>query len=62
MSRTAKTYTTWLLSALVGTSLALGGQLAVAADKAAKPAADARDRAERRADVKPIAGWHILCD
>ena len=67
MSKKAKTCTTWLVSGAVGVSLAVGGQLAVAADKTAKPAAerptgtrtteqDAPDRDARRADVQPHPG------
>jgi sporulation protein YlmC with PRC-barrel domain len=66
MRGTAKTYGTLLLSALVGTSLAFGGHLAVAADKSAKDAErptdtrtterDARQAEQRKADVQPHPG------
>lgn len=67
MSRTRKTYTTWVLSALVAGALATGGQLAIAADKsraadADKPSdsrtteRDAAKATERKAKMQPHPG------
>ena len=67
MNKTGKTYATWMISAAVAAALALGGTLAVAADKhradnANKPSDSqvtergARTAKEREAQIRPHPG------
>ena len=65
MSKTGKTYATWMISAAVAAALALGGTLAVAADKSRADNADkltergARTAKEREAQIRPHPGGLI---